>query len=74
MTLISQSLGYHLKDRQNQAMYAVIHGGIDKELREKSAKYLSSLDFDGFAIGGSVGKNKKEMIEIVSEGDRLHST
>ena len=61
-----RSLDYHLKDRQNQAMYAVIHGGIDKELREKSAKYLSSLDFDGFAIGGSVGKNKKEMIEMLS--------
>ncbi|NGX28072.1 MAG: Queuine tRNA-ribosyltransferase [Candidatus Anoxychlamydiales bacterium] len=60
-----RSLDYHLKDRQNQAMYAVIHGGINKGFREKSAKYLSSLDFDGFAIGGSVGKNKIEMIEML---------
>jgi len=60
-----RSLDYHLKNRQNQAMYAVIHGGINKDLREKSSKYLSSLDFDGFAIGGSVGKNKTEMIEML---------
>ena len=60
-----RSLDCHLKNRQNQAMYAVIHGGINKELREKSAKYLSTLDFDGFAIGGSVGKNKKEMIDML---------
>ncbi len=61
-----RSLDCHLKNRQNQAMYAVIHGGINKDLREESSKYLSSLDFDGFAIGGSVGKNKKEMIEMLT--------
>ncbi|NGX56607.1 MAG: Queuine tRNA-ribosyltransferase [Candidatus Anoxychlamydiales bacterium] len=60
-----RSLDYHLKNRNNQAMYAVVHGGISKELREKSAKYLSSLDFDGYAIGGSVGKNLIEMIEML---------
>ncbi|NGX63278.1 MAG: Queuine tRNA-ribosyltransferase [Candidatus Anoxychlamydiales bacterium] len=60
-----RSLDYHLKNRQNQAMYAVIHGGINKNLREKSSKYLTNLDFDGFAIGGSVGKNILEMIEML---------
>jgi queuine tRNA-ribosyltransferase len=35
-------------------MYAVIHGGVDVELRTMSAQYLSSLPFDGFAIGGSL--------------------
>ena len=61
-----RSLDEHLKDRQNQAMYGVIHGGIDKELRNKSCKYLSSLDFDGYAIGGSVGKNTGEMMDMLS--------
>ncbi len=61
-----RSLDYHLKNRNNQAMYAVVHGGISKELRLKSSKFLSNLDFDGFAIGGSVGKNKKEMIEMLT--------
>lgn len=61
-----RSLNQHLMDRQGQAMYAVIHGGVDKELRQKSCNYLSSLPFDGFAIGGSVGKNKNEMHEMLS--------
>lgn len=61
-----RSLDEHLKDKQNQAMYGVIHGGVDKDLREKSCKYLSSLDFDGFAIGGSFGKTIDEMIEMFS--------
>lgn len=61
-----RSLEYHIKNKQNQAMYAVIHGGINKSLREESCSFLSKLDFDGFAIGGSVGKNKNEMIEMLS--------
>jgi queuine tRNA-ribosyltransferase len=60
-----RSLDEHLKDRKNQAMYGVIHGGINKELREKSCKTLTNWDFDGFAIGGSCGKDKKEMFEMV---------
>jgi len=60
-----RSLEHHQKNINNQAMYAVIHGGINKELRKKSCDYLTKLDFDGFAIGGSVGKNKSEMIEML---------
>lgn len=56
-----RSLDAHLANRQNQAMYGVIHGGIDLELRKKSCDYLTKLDFDGFAVGGSMGKNKQEM-------------
>ena len=39
-------------------MYAVIHGGIDPDLRKESCEFLTNLPFDGFAIGGSIGKNK----------------
>ena len=35
----------------------MIHGGVDGKLRGTSAEYLSSLPFDGFAIGGSLGKD-----------------
>jgi queuine tRNA-ribosyltransferase len=47
-------------------MYAVIHGGVDKELRTQSVNYLSALDFDGFAIGGSIGKTRQEMFELLN--------
>ena len=60
-----RSLLEHKKNVQNQAMYAVIHGGVNHELREKSLNFLTNLDFDGFAIGGSVGKSKDEMIKML---------
>lgn len=59
-----RSLDEHQKNKQNQAMYGVVHGGIDKDLREKSCNYLSNLDFDGFAIGGSFGQTLDQMIEM----------
>lgn len=61
-----RSLEEHLKNPQGQSMYAVIHGGIDLELRKKSAEVLSELPFDGFSIGGSVGKTKQEMVEMLT--------
>jgi queuine tRNA-ribosyltransferase len=60
-----RSLEEHLKNPQNQAMYAVIHGGIDADLRRLSCSFLTALPFDGFAIGGSVGKNKQELEELI---------
>lgn len=61
-----RSLDEHLKDRRQQAMYGVIHGGIDLNMRRESCEYLTKLDFDGFAIGGSMGKTKEEMHTLLS--------
>lgn len=61
-----RSLDEHLKDPRSQAMYSVIHGGVDPELRKKSCKILRDLPFNGHAIGGSVGKTKLEMKEMLS--------
>ena len=61
-----RSLQAHLKDVKSQALYAVIHGGIDPALRRKSCHFLTGLAFDGFAIGGSLGKNKEEMVEMLT--------
>ena len=61
-----RSLDEHLKNPNKQAMYAVIHGGIDPNLRKESCEYLTSLPFDGFAIGGSLGKTKEEMVMMLA--------
>ncbi|CUI17055.1 queuine tRNA-ribosyltransferase [Candidatus Protochlamydia naegleriophila] len=61
-----RSLEAHLKNPQQQAMYAVIHGGVDPELRQASCSFLTGLPFDGFAIGGSMGKTKDEMHTLLS--------
>lgn len=60
-----RSLDEHLKNPQNQAMYAVVHGGVDVELRKQSCDCLTRHPFDGFAIGGSVGKTKQEMLSML---------
>jgi len=61
-----RSLEAHLKHPNNQAIYGVIHGGIHLTLRKQSCEYLTKLPFDGFAIGGSMGKDKSEMQEILT--------
>ncbi len=60
-----RSLEHHKKNRNNQAMYGVIHGGICPILRKKSCEYLTQLDFDGFSIGGSFGKTKEQMVDML---------
>lgn len=61
-----RSLEEHQKNPQGQAIYAVIHGGIDLDLRKASCDFLTKLDFDGYSIGGSLGKNKEEMHRLLS--------
>jgi queuine tRNA-ribosyltransferase len=61
-----RSLEEHLRNPRYQSMYAVIHGGIDPQLRAYSCNYLSQLPFDGFAIGGSLGQNRQDMIEMLT--------
>ncbi len=42
---------------KNQAMFGVIQGGKYQDLRKESAKFIGSLPFFGFGIGGSFGKS-----------------
>lgn len=48
-----------------QALFGIVQGGAYKNLREESAKFISSLEFDGYAIGGSLGKSKREMHRVL---------
>ncbi|MFC1913275.1 tRNA guanosine(34) transglycosylase Tgt [Chloroflexota bacterium] len=57
--------------RTDQALYAIVQGGVSPELRRQSAEYLVSLEFAGYAIGGlSLGEPKhvtREITEIAVE-------
>ena len=44
------------KNLGGQALYGIVQGGRHQDLREQSAKFIASLDFDGFGIGGSFDK------------------
>jgi len=60
-----RSLERHLQNKGYQAMYAVLHGGTNLELRQFSIDTLTKLPFDGYAIGGSLGRNRSEMFELL---------
>src|SRR5215210_1674476 len=50
------------KKRPDQALFGIIQGGVQANLRAESAKFIASLDTPGIAIGGlSVGETKEEM-------------
>jgi len=50
------------QQRDDQALFGIVQGGIDQELRETSAAGLLPLDFPGYAIGGlSVGEDPQDM-------------
>jgi len=54
------------KNTETQTLFGIVQGGVYKELRKKSAQDITSLDFEGYAIGGlSVGEPKKMMYEML---------
>ena len=50
----------------DQALYGIVQGSRYKSLREKSAKFLDELDFNGYGIGGDLGESRKTMDDILS--------
>ena len=48
--------------RKDQAVFGIVQGGLEPDLREESAVQLRGLGFDGFAVGGlSVGEGPEAM-------------
>ncbi len=58
------------RTRPDQALFGIVQGGFDPKWRIESARYLSSLDFPGYAIGGlSLGEPKElthRMIDLTA--------
>ncbi len=42
-------------DRADQAMFGIVQGGLDPELRAESTAFIAGLPFDGICIGGLAG-------------------
>jgi len=54
-------------DKTRWVLFPIVQGWLHKDLREKSAKYLSQFATDGIAIWGlSVWETRQEMQEILS--------
>ena len=50
---------------KKQAIYGIIQGGWWRDLRDESAGFITSLPFDGIAIGGALGKDKKGIMDVL---------
>ncbi len=52
--------------RSDQALFAIVQGGLDVELRVDCAQRLAALDFLGYAVGGlSVGEDPVDMLRML---------
>jgi queuine tRNA-ribosyltransferase len=62
-----RSLAAH--GRQDQALFGVIQGGLEPDLRERSTRFIAGLPFDGLNIGGLAGDEtplqRREAIDTV---------
>ncbi len=51
---------------KTQALFGIIQGAMDKELRRYSAKFITSLPFSGIALGGeTIGYNMEGTLEVI---------
>jgi queuine tRNA-ribosyltransferase len=53
-----RSLAVHR--RPDQAMFGIVQGGLDPELRAASTRFIAGLPFDGLCIGGLAGDETPE--------------
>ncbi|MBE3571961.1 MAG: tRNA guanosine(34) transglycosylase Tgt [Moorella humiferrea] len=54
--------------REDQAVFGIIQGGVFPDLRRRSAREITALDFPGYGIGGlSVGEPKELMYSVLDE-------
>jgi queuine tRNA-ribosyltransferase len=49
-----------------QAVFGIVTGGVYEDLRLMSAQHTAGLDVDGFAIAGTLGRDKAEMHGVVA--------
>ncbi len=52
--------------KTGQALFGIVQGSNFRDLREKSAQFINSLNFDGFGIGGDLGESKADTKKIIS--------
>ena len=57
---------------KKQLLFGIAQGGTSKRLRKKSTEQISSLPFDGFALGGlCIGEGPAKMHEMVSLSEKI---
>jgi queuine tRNA-ribosyltransferase len=53
-------------DRPGHALFGIMQGGVNRDLREESAQALTAIGFDGYAVGGlAVGEGQEAMFGVL---------
>ena len=53
-----------------QAVFGIVQGGTHEDLRRESADFVAASGVDGIAIGGTLGRDKEQMREVVDDDRR----
>ena len=56
-----------LRARPEQAVFGIVQGGIDDDVRRSAAQHIASLPFDGIAVGGLAGSESKAQMSRALE-------
>ena len=57
----------HQKKKGTQLLFGIVQGSVFKSLRVASARQLTAIGFDGYAIGGvAVGEPRKKMVQVLN--------
>jgi queuine tRNA-ribosyltransferase len=63
---LDRSLEWHQSDGPaSQAVFGIVQGGVYEDLRRESAERVGSAAVDGIAIGGTLGRDKQEMLGVL---------
>jgi queuine tRNA-ribosyltransferase len=63
---LDRCLAWHAeRGPAGQLVYGIVQGGVHEDLRAESAAYVSGAGVGGVAVGGSLGRGKEEMREVV---------
>ncbi len=58
----------HRGNPARQALFGIVQGGIFMDMREESARFVTSFDLPGYAIGGlAVGESKADMVRTLEQ-------
>ncbi len=59
-------------DRPGHALFGIQQGGLERDLREESAEALTSIGFDGYAVGGlAVGEGQAAMFGVLDDAPAM---
>lgn len=50
---------------ERQAVFGIVQGGTHEDLRREAAQRISEAAVDGIAIGGTLGRDKEQMAEVL---------